>query len=142
MSDKQKGCDECYSRHLPEDCPTTNLRSLRTALSESEARVAGFTAALEETIKFIRPRADDSWAWIEQPLKDSLPILQRVRAEARAGAFEEAALEAEKPRIMLLTKESIEDGILSDEHPVIKARAQMRKEIAKALRIKAAEGEG
>lgn len=49
-------------------------------------------------------------------------------------AIEDAALEAEKPRTMILTKENIEDGMLDDAHPVIRARAQMRSEIAAAIR--------
>lgn len=52
----------------------------------------------------------------------------------RNTTLEEAAVEAEKTRIMLLTREQIADGILKDDHPVVRARKQMRAEVAKAIR--------
>ena len=64
---------------------------------------------------------------------------KRVPSEEMAGAFEKCAKIAEEPRIMILTKANIEDGMLDDDHPVIRARAQMREEIAAAIR---AAGEG
>ena len=57
--------------------------------------------------------------------------------EVRARVWEEAATEAEKPRTMFLTKADVLDGISSDDHPVIRARAQIRKEIADDFRSKA-----
>lgn len=57
--------------------------------------------------------------------------------ESIANAYNEAAIEAEKDRIMLLTKKQIADGILDDDHLIIRARKQMRREIAAALRAKA-----
>lgn len=63
-------------------------------------------------------------------------FLSSLVDEARADERERCAKIAEEPRVMFLTKDNIEDGMLDDNHPVIKARAQMRKEIAAALRGK------
>lgn len=73
-----------------------------------------------------------------EAIKDAAPILARHDAKVRAQAFEEAAIEAELPRLMILRREDIENGMLEDGHPVIKARAVMRSEIAKALHKRAA----
>lgn len=76
-------------------------------------------------------------AWSASDLQHILIFVDACAREARAKAFEEAAKEAEMPRLMLLTREQIEGGILSDDHLIIKARAQMRKEIAAAIRARA-----
>lgn len=59
--------------------------------------------------------------------------LEKIKMLVRADALDSAAFEAGKERIMILTKENIEDGMLDDQHPVIRARKQMRNEIVRAL---------
>lgn len=58
--------------------------------------------------------------------------------EREAMIWEEAAKEALEPRVMLLTHAQMADGILNDDHPIIRARKQMRQEIHDAFLAKAA----
>ncbi len=60
--------------------------------------------------------------------------IEKTKLIIRADAFDAAAFEAGKDRVMILSKENIEDGMLSDDHPVIRARKQMRNEIVSALK--------
>lgn len=55
----------------------------------------------------------------------ALPDLAKVRALAKAEAFEEAAEESLNPRIMFLTKGSIEDGLLNPTPEQVEAAKDM-----------------
>lgn len=61
-------------------------------------------------------------------MADTTPI-----ATIQAEAWEAAAIEARKPRTIFLTHSDVMDGMLSEDHPTLKIRAQMREEIYDAL---------
>lgn len=99
---------------------STTDEAVRAAIQKAEAIRAG--------------RRDFRPLRVSEEDQVHLMVLASALASSRRDVLEEAAVEAEKPRIMLLTHDQIADGILSDDHPVIRARKQMRTEIAAALR--------
>lgn len=122
------------------------MAELRAIIREKDAALAKMRDALLMAQAFIGPIGatpdpeDDGLRRIIAEAISSTPdqALADVVEKAKASGLEEAAEEALKPRAMLLTHAQVADGILSDDHPTLRIRKQMREEIAEALRERAA----